>query len=49
MKKKNKKKSITDRINEMQMRVEWDFAARELFGYSNKEIHGATNITVHNR
>ena len=48
MKNKNKKKSITDRINERQMRVEWDFAARELFGYSDKQIHGTTNTTVHN-
>jgi hypothetical protein len=49
MKKKKKKKSNTDRINEKQMRVEWDFAVRELLEYTNKEIHGATNITVHNR
>jgi len=48
MKKKNKKKSITDRINERQMRVEWDFAVRELCGLTNKEIHGTTNTTVHN-
>ena len=49
MKKKNKKKkSVVDRINERQMRVEWDFAARELFGYSNKEIHGTINLRIHN-
>ena len=48
MKKKNKKKSITDRINERQMRVEWDFSARELFGFSNKEIHGTINFRIHN-
>jgi hypothetical protein len=47
-KKKNKIKTITDIINEMQMRVEWDFAARELFGYSNKEIHGTINFRIHN-
>ena len=29
MKKKNKKKSVVDRINENQMRMEWDYAARE--------------------
>ena len=29
MKKKNKKKSVVDRINERQMRVEWDYATRE--------------------
>ena len=41
MKKKNKKKkkSVVDRINERQMRVEWDYAARELRGYTDKEIH----------
>ena len=49
MKKKNKKKkSVVDRINERQMRVEWDYAARELRGYTDKEIHGTTNIEVHN-
>lgn len=48
MKKKNKKKSVVDRINEIQMRMEWDFASRELRGYTNKEIHGTTNIKVHN-
>ena len=42
MKKKNKKKkkSVVDRINERQMRMEWDYAARELRGYTDKEIHG---------
>ena len=49
MKKKNKKKSVVDRINEKQMRMAWDYAARELRGYTDKEIHVATNITVHNR
>ena len=39
MKKKNKKKSVVDRINEIQMRMEWDFASRELRGYTDKEIH----------
>ena len=49
MKKKNKKKkSVVDRINERQMRVEWDFASSELRGYTNKQIHGTVNITVHN-
>jgi len=49
MKKKNKKKkSVVDRINEKQMRMEWDYAARELRGYTNKEIHGTTNTTIHN-
>ena len=50
MKKKNKKKkkSVVDRINERQMRVEWDYAARELRGYTDKEIHGTINIEVHN-
>ena len=36
----NKKKSVVDRINEIQMRMEWDFASRELRGYTDKEIHG---------
>jgi len=36
----SKKKSVVDRINEKQMRMEWDFAARELRGYTDKEIHG---------
>ena len=48
MKKKNKKKSVVDRINEKQMRMEWDYTARELRGYTDKEIHGTTNIEVHN-
>ena len=48
MKKKNKKKSVVDEINERQMRMEWDYAARELRGYTDKEIHGTTNTTVHN-
>jgi hypothetical protein len=48
MKKKNKKKSVVDRINEKQMRMEWDYVARELRGYTDKEIHGTTNTTVHN-
>ena len=48
MKKKNKKKSVVDRINKKQMRMEWDYVARELRGYTNKEIHGTTNTTVHN-
>jgi hypothetical protein len=48
MKKKNKKKSVVDRINEKQMRMEWDFASRELRGYTDKEIHGTTNTTIHN-
>ena len=48
MKKKNKKKSVVDRINERQMRVEWDYATRELRGYTDKEIHGTINIKVHN-
>ena len=48
MKKKKKNKTITDRINEKQMRVEWDFAARELFGYSDKQIHGTINFRIHN-
>jgi hypothetical protein len=30
------------------MRMEWDYAARELLGYTDKEIHGTTNTTVHN-
>ena len=47
-KKKNKKKSYIDRINERQMRVEWDYAARELHGYTDKDIHGTINIEVHN-
>ena len=47
-KKKNKKKSYIDRINERQRRVEWDYAARELHGYTDKEIHGTINIEVHN-
>jgi hypothetical protein len=49
MKRKNKKKSITSMINEMQMRREYNFAHRLILGWNNKEIHGATNITVHNR
>lgn len=48
MKKKNKKKSVVDMINEKQMRREWDFAARELFGFSDKEIHGTTNFRIYN-
>ena len=48
MKKKNKKKSVVDRINERQMRMEWDYAVRELRGYTDKEIHGTINIKVHN-
>jgi hypothetical protein len=48
MKKKNKKKSVIDRINEKQMRMEWDYATRELLGYTDKEIHGTTDTTVHN-
>jgi hypothetical protein len=43
-----KKKNITDRINEMQMRREWNYANRLILGWSNKEIHGAINTTVHN-
>jgi hypothetical protein len=49
MKKKKKIKSITAMIDEMQMRVEWDFSVRLLLGVDNKEIHGTTNTTVHNR
>jgi hypothetical protein len=30
------------------MRMAWDYAARELRGYTDKEIHGTTNIEVHN-
>jgi hypothetical protein len=48
MKKKNKKKSVVDRINEKQMRMEWDYAARELRGYTDKEIHGKISDTIHN-
>ena len=48
MKKINKKQSVVDRINVIQMRMEWDFASRELRGYTDKEIHGTTNIKVHN-
>ena len=44
MKKKNKKKkSVVDRINERQMRIEWDYASRELRGYTNKQIHMVFN------
>jgi hypothetical protein len=43
-----KKKTVTDRINEMQMRREWNYANRLILGWSNKEIHGAINTTVHN-
>jgi hypothetical protein len=49
MKKKKKNKTITDRINEKQMRMEWDFSVRLLLGIDNKGIHGTTNITVYNR
>jgi len=48
MKKKNKIKTITEIIDEMQMRREWNFGVRELLGYTNEQIHGTTNITVHN-
>ena len=48
MKKKNKIKTITDIINEQQMRREYNYANRLILGWSNKEIHGAINTTVHN-
>lgn len=44
IKKKKKNKSMTDIIDEMQMRREWDFSVRLLWGFDNKKIHGATNI-----
>ena len=40
-----KKKKI---YNE-QTRRDWDYAYRSLLEYSNKKIHGTTNIKVHNR
>ena len=43
MKKKNKKKSVVDKINERQMRMEWDYASRELRGYTNKKLHMVFN------
>jgi hypothetical protein len=48
MEKKNKKKSITAMINEMQMRREWNFSVRLLLGLDNKEIHGRVSTKVHN-
>ena len=43
MKKKNKKKSVVDKINERQKRMEWDYSSRELRGYTNKQIHMVFN------
>ena len=48
MEKKNKKKSITAMIKEMEMRREWNYAHRLILGWSNKKIHGTIDTTVHN-
>jgi hypothetical protein len=48
MKKKKKNKTITEIIDEMQMRREYNYATRLILGYSNKEIHGTINFRIHN-
>lgn len=39
MNKKKKNKTITDIINKIQIRREYNYATRLILGYSNKEIH----------